>query len=149
MQNASSYAFNSMRCDCGEQLHSAITQMAQSNGGVILYLSQEGRGIGLSSKLLSYQLQDQGLDTIEANHSLGFDADQRRYEAATSMLNALGINTINLITNNPKKIEALRAQGINVVQRLPSHTASNQYNERYLETKRVRSGHLLPARPVR
>ena len=132
----------SLKCDCGEQLQRAIETMAESHGGVVLYVSQEGRGIGLSSKLLAYQLQDMGLDTIEANQQLGFTADERRYSAAVNMLEKLGINSISLMTNNPLKIEALKAQGIDVVSRTPSPATVNVHNARYLETKRTRSGHL-------
>ena len=132
----------SMKCDCGEQLQRAISTMAEGDGGVVLYVSQEGRGIGLASKLLAYQLQDQGLDTIEANQHLGFDADERRYPAAVHMLEKLGINKIHLMTNNPLKIKALREHGVNVVSRVPSPATTNVHNARYLETKRERAGHL-------
>ena len=133
----------SMKCDCGEQLQSAISKMAEDEGGVVLYVSQEGRGIGLSSKLLAYQLQDQGLDTIEANEHLGFEADERRYKAAVFMLEQLGINQVRLMTNNPLKIEALRQQGVEVLSRVPSPATVNVHNVRYLQTKRDRAGHLV------
>lgn len=133
----------SMRCDCGEQLNGAISNMAAAGGGVILYLSQEGRGIGLSSKLRAYQLQDEGLDTLDANRELGFGEDERQYGAAVTMLNSLEINQIRLVTNNPLKIEALRDKGIEVVDRLPSHATVNLHNARYLETKRTRAGHMI------
>lgn len=132
----------SLRCDCGEQLQGSISNMAESGGGVVLYVSQEGRGIGLASKLRAYQLQDEGLDTIEANQHLGFEADRRRYPVAVSMLQALGIQKIRLVTNNPTKIDALRLEGIVVVERLPSFATTNVHNQRYLETKRQRAGHL-------
>lgn len=132
----------SMKCDCGEQLQRAITTMAEGDGGVVLYVSQEGRGIGLSSKLLAYQLQDLGLDTIEANQHLGFEADERRYPAAVHMLEKLGIKKINLMTNNPLKISALREQGVTVESRVPSPATANVHNAKYLETKRERAGHL-------
>ncbi len=132
----------SLKCDCGEQLQGAIATMARTGGGVLLYISQEGRGIGLASKLRAYQLQAQGLDTIEANQYLGFSADARRYQAAATMLRALNIRQIRLITNNPEKIDALRSEGIDVVARLPSVATVNVHNARYLETKRERSGHL-------
>lgn len=132
----------SLRCDCGEQLQGSIASMAQAGGGVVLYVSQEGRGIGLASKLRAYQLQDDGLDTIEANQYLGFEADQRRYQAAVAMLKSMGIQQIRLVTNNPTKIEALRREGITVVERLPSFATINVHNQRYLETKRHRAGHL-------
>ena len=132
----------SLKCDCGEQLQSAIVDMAAGNGGVVLYISQEGRGIGLGSKLRAYQLQAEGLDTIEANQHLGFVADARRYSAAAAMLHAMNITQIRLITNNPDKIDALREEGIDVIGRLPSVATVNEHNKRYLETKRVRAGHL-------
>ena len=132
----------SMKCDCGEQLQRAIVDMAQGDGGVVLYLSQEGRGIGLASKLLAYQLQDSGMDTIDANQHLGFESDERQYSAAVSMLEALGIRSIRLMTNNPLKIEALREQGVNVDSRIPSPATINVHNARYLKTKRERAGHL-------
>lgn len=133
----------SLRCDCGEQLDDAIRNMAADQGGVILYLSQEGRGIGLASKLRAYQLQDEGLNTLEANRHLGFDEDERSYEAAATMLEALDIGQIRLLTNNPLKIRALRQQGIDVVDRLPSHIPANPHNARYLRTKQEQAGHLL------
>ncbi len=132
----------SLRCDCGEQLTGAIASMARAGGGLILYMSQEGRGIGLASKLRAYQLQDEGLDTIEANQNLGFGEDERRYQAATTILNELGITRIRLMTNNPLKIDSLRREGIDVVGRLPSHATVNEHNARYLKTKRERAGHL-------
>ncbi|MFK8083298.1 MAG: GTP cyclohydrolase II RibA [Granulosicoccus sp.] len=132
----------SMKCDCGEQLQRAISSMAESDGGVVLYVSQEGRGIGLASKLLAYQLQDQGLDTIEANHHLGFESDERCYQAAVFMLDELGIDSVNLMTNNPLKIEALRQQGVRVQSRVPSPATVNAHNARYLKTKRERAGHM-------
>ena len=135
----------SLRCDCGEQLTGAINSMVLAGGGVILYLSQEGRGIGLASKLRAYQLQDEGLDTIEANQTLGFGADERHYQAATTMLRSLGIERVKLMTNNPLKIDALRREGVDVVSRLPSHATVNVHNARYLETKRKRAGHLMTA----
>lgn len=138
----------SLRCDCGEQLTGAIASMARAGGGLILYMSQEGRGIGLASKLRAYQLQDEGLDTIEANQNLGFGEDERRYQAATTMLKELGIMRIRLMTNNPLKIESLRREGIDVVGRLPSHATVNEHNARYLKTKRERAGHLSTSESV-
>ena len=132
----------SMKCDCGEQLDRAIAHMADGDGGVVIYVSQEGRGIGLPSKLLAYQLQDQGLDTIDANQHLGFGADERQYSAAVCMLEKLGINNVRLMTNNPLKIEALQQHGVNVHGRVPSPATVNVHNARYLETKRNRAGHL-------
>lgn len=132
----------SMKCDCGEQLNRAISTMAEGDGGVVVYVSQEGRGIGLSAKLLAYQLQDKGLDTIEANQHLGFDADERQYQAAVFMLQQLDIKSVRLMTNNPLKIEALKNHGVNVADRVPSPATVNVHNARYLQTKRDRAGHL-------
>lgn len=139
----------SMKCDCGEQLQTAISSMADGDGGVVLYVSQEGRGIGLASKLLAYQLQHQGMDTIDANQHLGFDADERNYAAAVSMLEQLGIDNIHLMTNNPLKIEAMREHGIAVHDRVPSPATVNVHNARYLETKRTRAGHYSSTETVR
>jgi GTP cyclohydrolase II len=131
----------SLRCDCGDQLQRAMAHLA-SSGGVLLYLSQEGRGTGLANKLRAYCLQDRGLDTIDADRHLGFRGDERDYQVAVAMLNALGIQRIALLTNNPQKIDALRAGGIDVVERLPLIAPTNPHNERYIETKRLRAGHL-------
>jgi GTP cyclohydrolase II len=133
----------SLRCDCGDQLRSAINEIAVAGGGVLLYLAQEGRGIGLVNKLRAYELQDRGLDTIDANEQLGFDADERIYLPAAEMLRQLGFETIRLMTNNPDKINSLAACGLNVVERVEHSFPSNQHNEHYLKTKVVRSGHLF------
>ena len=133
----------SLRCDCGDQLRSAINEIAVTGGGVLLYLAQEGRGIGLVNKLRAYELQDRGLDTIDANEQLGFDADERIYLPAAEMLRQLGFETIRLMTNNPDKINSLAACGLNVVERVEHSFPSNQHNEQYLKTKVVRSGHLI------
>lgn len=138
----------SMKCDCGEQLQTAITNMAKGDGGVVLYVSQEGRGIGLASKLLAYQLQHQGMDTIDANQHLGFDADERNYAAAAFMLEQLGIGNIHLVTNNPLKIKAMRDHGVTVHDRVPSLATVNVHNARYLETKRKRAGHYTNSETV-
>ena len=130
----------SLRCDCGDQLRRAIDRLAET-GGVLLYLEQEGRSIGLANKLRAYRLQDDGLDTIDADRSLGFMADERDYRAAVAMLDALGITRIRLLTNNPKKIAALAAGGIEVVERLALHGPVNPHNARYIETKQARAGH--------
>ncbi|HEX5420163.1 MAG TPA: GTP cyclohydrolase II [Gammaproteobacteria bacterium] len=132
----------SMRCDCGEQLRTAVARIAELGGGVLLYLDQEGRGIGLANKLRAYALQDAGLDTIDADRHLGFLADERNYDVAAALLHELGISRIKLMTNNPQKISALQAHGIEVVGRLPLIGHANSYNERYLKTKRERAGHL-------
>lgn len=131
----------SLRCDCGEQLRTAVRHIGQS-GGVLLYLDQEGRGIGLANKLRAYGLQDQGLDTIDADQHLGFVADERDFSVAAAILRELGIQQIKLLTNNPIKIEAMRTNGIEVTERIPLLVESNQHNERYLDTKRDRAGHL-------
>ena len=133
----------SLRCDCGDQLRGAIAAIAQAGGGVLLYLAQEGRGIGLVNKLRAYQLQDAGFDTLDANEQLGFDADERVYLPAAEMLRQLGFGTIRLLTNNPEKVAALKRYGIRVIERVPHVFQSNGHNERYLRTKATRSGHLL------
>ena len=133
----------SLRCDCGDQLRGAIAAIAEAGGGVLLYLAQEGRGIGLVNKLRAYQLQDAGFDTVDANEQLGFDADERVYLPAAEMLRQLGIATVRLLTNNPDKVSALERYGIRIVERVPHVFPSNGHNERYLRTKATRSGHLL------
>jgi GTP cyclohydrolase II len=134
---------SSLRCDCGEQLRGAIAAIGEAGGGVLLYLAQEGRGIGLVNKLRAYQLQDAGFDTVDANEQLGFDADERVYLPAAEMLRSLGISSVRLLTNNPDKLGALERYGIKIVERVPHVFPSNGHNERYLETKATRSGHLL------
>jgi GTP cyclohydrolase II len=133
----------SLKCDCGPQLHAAITQIAAAGGGILLYLQQEGRGIGLLNKLRAYALQDQGFDTVDANLRLGFEAEERDFDLAAAMLRALDIGRIRLLTNNPAKIEALEAGGIRVAARVPLAVPENPYNARYLATKRDRQGHQL------
>jgi GTP cyclohydrolase II len=133
----------SLRCDCGDQLRGAISAISAAGGGVLLYLAQEGRGIGLVNKLRAYQLQDAGFDTVDANEQLGFDADERVYLPAAEMLRQLGFATVRLLTNNPDKIAALERYGIRVVERVPHVFPANGHNERYLHTKATRSGHLL------
>lgn len=133
----------SLRCDCGEQLRAAIEAIGQAGSGVLLYLAQEGRGIGLVNKLRAYELQDRGLDTIDANEQLGFDADERVYAPAAEMLRHLGIKRVRLLTNNPEKVEGLAHNGIEVVERVPHSFPSNPHNEGYLRTKRIRGGHLF------
>ncbi|MGC4028916.1 MAG: GTP cyclohydrolase II [Steroidobacteraceae bacterium] len=132
----------SLRCDCGEQLHTAVARLHAAGGGVLLYLAQEGRGIGLANKLRAYQLQDEGLDTVDANQRLGFSADERDYGIAAAMLRSLGITRIRLLSNSPQKVSALRSRGIEVtaIEKLPG--TPNVHNERYLRTKRERAGHL-------
>jgi GTP cyclohydrolase II len=133
----------SLRCDCGEQLQGAIARLAQEGGGVLLYLAQEGRGIGLVNKLRAYKLQDDGLDTLEANRRLGFEDDERLYLPAVQMLDDLGIKAVRLLTNNPSKVDALLRHGISVVERVPHVFPANPHNRRYLATKAARSGHLF------
>jgi len=134
----------SLRCDCGEQLQTAVQRLREAGGGVLLYLAQEGRGIGLANKLRAYQLQDDGLDTVDADRHLGFSADERSYAIAAAMLRQLGFTRIRLLTNSPHKVRELRARGIDV-QEMESLLASpNEHNERYIRTKRERAGHLIP-----
>ena len=133
----------SLRCDCGDQLRGAIAAIARVGDGVLLYLAQEGRGIGLVNKLRAYQLQDAGFDTLDANEQLGFDADERVYLPAAELLRQLGFGAVRLLTNNPDKVAALERYGIRVAERVPHIFASNGHNERYLRTKATRSGHFL------
>jgi GTP cyclohydrolase II len=133
----------SLRCDCGDQLRGAIQQIASEGAGVLIYLAQEGRGIGLVNKLRAYQLQDAGADTVEANEQLGFDADERVYMPAAEMLKDLGFQRVRLMTNNPEKVTALARFGIEVVERVPHAFPANPHNERYLQTKANKSGHLF------
>jgi GTP cyclohydrolase II len=133
----------SLRCDCGDQLRGAIREIAGSGGGILLYLAQEGRGIGLVNKLRAYRLQDKGFDTLDANEQLGFDADERIYLPAAVMLRQLGIAAVRLLTNNPDKVAALTRCGIAVAERVPHAFPSNRHNEVYMRTKAERSGHLF------
>ena len=136
-------SFFSMRCDCRYQLTESLKQIADIGRGVVFYLQQEGRGIGLSNKIKAYSLQDKGLDTVEANHHLGFKEDERTYENVAGMINFLAIKKLDLMTNNPKKIEALKSMGVEVSQRVPLSTNSNKYNEKYISTKIKKLGHLI------
>ncbi len=138
--------FGSRRCDCGEQLEAAL-HIAAQQAGIVIYLRQEGRGIGLINKLKAYQLQDQGFNTAEANTHLGFDIDARQYDAAICILQDLGIQSVQLITNNPEKVNALRRSPIEVVGRIPLEIAANTDNRGYLETKRDLMGHFLVVKP--
>jgi GTP cyclohydrolase II len=133
----------SLRCDCGPQLHQAFRRMTAEGAGVVLYMAQEGRGIGLVNKLRAYTLQDAGLDTFDANRALGFHADERSFAPAATMLKALGLNRIRLLTNNPDKILGLEACGIDVAGRVSHAIAANGVNDEYLETKARRFGHLI------
>lgn len=136
-------ALFSMRCDCGFQLQSALESIAKEGRGLILYLRQEGRGIGLINKIRAYHLQDGGADTVEANEELGFDADLRDYTMCQTILAHLKVKRLRLMTNNPVKINALTKLGLEIVERVPLQTGQNSYNEKYLATKAGKMGHLL------
>lgn len=135
--------FHSLRCDCGEQLEGALAQIDREGCGIVLYMRQEGRGIGLVNKLKAYQLQDEGADTVEANHRLGFGADLREYGIGAQILRDLGVRRMNLMTNNPRKLVGLEGYGLELLGRVPLEVAPNQSNRRYLQTKKDRMGHML------
>ena len=132
----------SLKCDCGDQLQGALAMMSEAGGGILLYLAQEGRNIGLLNKMRAYALQDNGLDTVDANHALGFEMDERYFMPACRMLEELGVQQLRLITNNPDKIAQLEASGFTVKERVPLTTPSNRHNEHYIATKRSRAGHM-------
>lgn len=136
-------AFASLRCDCGPQLDAALEKIAEEKRGLVVYLRQEGRGIGLINKIKAYALQDEGQDTVEANLNLGFEADQRRFDIAAELLKALGVSQVRLMTNNPRKVQALEEADIKVVERVPMKVGKNPHNEHYLSTKHGKMGHLL------
>lgn len=136
-------ALFSLRCDCGAQLQSALHKISLAGCGAIFYLRQEGRGIGLLNKIKAYHLQDKGADTVEANEQLGFSADMRDYSILKPMLEHLGVTQVKLMTNNPRKVAALESLGVEVVERLPHDTGRTSHNERYLDTKKGKLGHLL------
>jgi 3,4-dihydroxy 2-butanone 4-phosphate synthase/GTP cyclohydrolase II len=135
--------FGSRRCDCGPQLHQAMRQVAEAGRGVIIYMRQEGRGIGLAPKIKAYKLQEQGYDTVEANQKLGYEMDLREYGLGAQILVDLGLKTIRLLTNNPKKVVGLEGYGLKIVEQVPIRVKPNPHNERYLKTKRQKMGHLL------
>jgi len=135
--------FHSLRCDCGEQVEMAMKRIAEEGRGVILYMRQEGRGIGIHNKIKAYALQDEGLDTVEANISLGFKADQRDYGVGAQILADLGVRNMRLMTNNPKKMSGLTSYGLTITEQLPLTTQPNPHNRRYLQTKQKKMGHLL------
>ena len=133
----------SLKCDCGDQLRGAIKAISEAGGGILLYLAQEGRGIGMMNKMRAYRLQDEGFDTIEANERLGFEPDERLYDSAACMLTLLGYRSVRLMTNNPLKIRALEAAGVQVAERVAHSFPDNAHNREYLRVKAQRGGHLL------
>ncbi|MGK7755553.1 MULTISPECIES: GTP cyclohydrolase II [unclassified Roseovarius] len=133
----------SLKCDCGPQLRAALAQMGAEGAGVLLYLNQEGRGIGLANKIRAYALQDQGFDTVEANHRLGFEDDERDFRIGADILRSMGFGAVRLLTNNPAKIEMMRSCGIDVIERVPLKVGETEHNRRYLATKAEKSGHLF------
>lgn len=135
--------FGSQRCDCGQQLQAAL-HFIGNKGGMLIYLRQEGRGIGLHAKIEAYKKQEGGMDTVQANTELGFKPDERNYESALKMLRFFGIDKVNLLTNNPKKIAALEEGGVCILERIPLVFPSNPFNDKYLKTKREKMGHLIP-----
>lgn len=133
----------SLKCDCGPQLHAAMAQIGQHGHGVLLYLNQEGRGIGLANKMRAYSLQDQGFDTVEANHRLGFEDDERDFRLGSDILTSMGFSAARLMTNNPRKVDMMQASGVQVTERVPLMVGENRHNTAYLATKAAKSGHLL------
>jgi GTP cyclohydrolase II len=138
--------FHSLRCDCRQQLEMALGMIRDAGKGILLYEQQEGRGIGLIAKLQAYELQDSGLDTVEANERLGFKADQRNFALPAEMLKALGVARVRLLSNNPEKVEALERGGVEVVERVPCEVPLTQHAEEYLKTKKEKMGHLFSSR---
>ncbi len=138
--------FGSLRCDCRQQLEMALAMIAAEGAGILVYEQQEGRGIGLMAKLQAYELQDRGLDTIEANVKLGFKPDHREYSLPVEILKALGVQELKLLSNNPDKVRAIEEAGIKVVERVPCEVAPHKESEKYLNTKRQKMGHLLTDR---
>ena len=138
--------FHSLRCDCGQQLEMALQMIADEGRGILIYEQQEGRGIGLMAKLQAYQLQDQGLDTVEANEKLGFKADHREFQMPAAILNLLGVKQVRLLSNNPQKVAAVEAAGVRVTERVPCEVEVHERTESYLRTKKEKLGHLLGKR---
>jgi len=136
-------AFGSKRCDCQDQLHLSLSLLAKSDCGALLYLRQEGRGIGLHNKIRTYELQEQGLDTVEANRALGFQDDERTYDIAAFMLNYLGVSSIKLMTNNPEKVISLKALGVVITERIPIEIMPSLHNANYLKIKKEKMGHFI------
>src|SRR5205809_1086079 len=135
--------FGSERCDCGDQLHFALQTIAERGSGILVYQLQEGRGIGLMNKLLAYELQDEGQDTVEANHHLGFEADHRNYDLCAAVLSFFAVTQVRLMSNNPRKFEGLETSGITIVERIPIEITPSDSTENYLRTKKTKLGHLL------
>ena len=133
----------SLKCDCGPQLRAALAQMGEAGAGVLLYLNQEGRGIGLANKMRAYALQDQGFDTVEANHRLGFEDDERDFRIGAAILKEMGFSAVRLLTNNPAKVAMMEAHGVRVAERVPLKVGETRHNAEYLATKARKSGHLL------
>lgn len=138
--------FHSLRCDCRQQLEMALGMIRDLGAGILIYEQQEGRGIGLMAKLQAYELQDEGLDTVEANERLGFKADQRDFALPGAILKALGVNRVRLLSNNPEKVEALQHAGVEVVERVPCEVKASPHAEEYLKTKKEKLGHLFTSR---
>ena len=135
--------FGSRRCDCGSQLHSALEQIEEEGTGVLVYMRQEGRGIGLGAKINAYKLQEEGLDTVEANEKLGFGVDLREYGLGAQILHDLGVRQMRLLTNNPRKVIGLEGYGLKIVEQMPIKSDPNPHNANYLATKKLKMGHLL------
>jgi GTP cyclohydrolase II len=133
----------SLKCDCGPQLRTALAEIGKIGAGVLLYLNQEGRGIGIANKMRAYSLQDQGFDTVEANHRLGFEDDERDFRIGADILRRMGFGAVRLMTNNPRKVEMMEAEGVTVTERVPLVTGTNRHNAHYLAVKKSKSGHLL------